>query len=186
MYVGSQARRPLGDVEPNKAYPLSAKLAGIPSGRDGVVATLKHMAEFARASLKTPDQTIRRCANQVFKNAGVPPRKWLREISALHAFVRDGIRYVKDPDGIELVQTPEATLTLGYGDCDDKSTLLGALLVSTGHPSRFVAVGMNGAPFSHVLVETKLADKWIPAETIIPKPLGWFPPNVTSKYYQKI
>lgn len=185
MYVGPQGPRPLSGVAPNN-YPLSAKLAGIPSGRAGVAATLDHMAEYARASLKTPDQTIRRCAIQVLKNAGVPPRKWLREVGALHAFVRDRITYRKDPVGIELVQTPEATLTLGVGDCDDKSTLLASLLVATGHPSRFVAVGMNGSPFSHVLVETRVGDKWIPAETIIQKPLGWFPPNVTSKYYKKV
>ncbi len=186
MYVGARASLPLSGVAPNKSYPLSAKLAGIPSGREGVVATLKHMRDFARSSLKTPDQTIRRCAIQIFRNKAVPPRKWLREISALHEFVRDHIRYVKDPDGIELVQTPEATLTLATGDCDDKSTLLAALLLATGHPCRFVAIGMNGAPFSHVLVEAKSGDKWIPAETIIPKPLGWFPPGVTSKYYLKV
>lgn len=186
MYVGSQAATPLAGTSPNKGYQLSAKLAGIPSGRDGVIATLRHMKEFARGSLKNPDQTIRRCALQIFRNQGVPPRKWLREISALHSFVRDSIRYVKDPDGIELVQTPEATLTLATGDCDDKSTLLAALLLATGHPCRFVAVGMNGNSFSHVLVEAKSGDRWIPAETIIPKPLGWFPPNVTSKYFLKV
>lgn len=186
MYVGARVPPSLSGVAPNKSYPLSAKLAGIPSGRDGVIATLRHMADFARASLKTPDQTIRRAALQIFRNKAVPPRKWLREISALHEFVRDHIRYVKDPDGIELVQTPEATLTLATGDCDDKSTLLAALLLATGHPCRFVAVGMNGAPFSHVLVEAKVGEKWVPAETIIPKPLGWFPPNVTSKYYLKV
>lgn len=188
MYVGPQGPRPLSGVAPNNSsgYQLTAKLSGIPSGRDGVVATLKHMREFSRASLKTPDQTIRRCAIQVMKNAGVPPRKWLREISALHAFVRDRITYRKDPVGLELVQTPEATLTLGVGDCDDKSTLLASLLIATGHPCRFVAVGLNGNQFSHVLVEAKAGDKWIPAETIIQKPLGWFPPNVTSKYYLKV
>ena len=187
MYVGSKGPLPVSGVAPNKAggYPLTATLAGLPSGRDGVVATLDHMARFARDSLRTPEQTIRRCALQVFRNKGVPPRKWLREISALHSFVRDSIQYRKDPVGLELVQTPEATLTLAAGDCDDKSTLLASLLLATGHPCRFVAVGFNGAGFSHVLVEAKSGDKWIPAETIIQKPLGWFPPGVTSRYYKK-
>lgn len=186
MYVGARAPLPLSGVAPNKSYKVSAKLGGIPSGRDGVIATLRHMKEFARASLKTPDQTIRRCAANVFRAANIPARKWTREIGALQDFVKRSIRYQKDPDGVELVQTPEATLTLGYGDCDDQATLLAALLLSTGHPCRFVAVGMNGNSFSHVLVEAKAGDKWIPAETIIPRPLGWFPPNVTSKYYLKV
>lgn len=192
MYFDAQAPNAIERLAPNnlstapKSYPITARLSGLPSGRDGVKKTLDHMAEFARASLKTPEQTIRRAALQVFRNKGVPPRKWLREISALHAFVRDGIRYVRDPVGLELVQTPEATLTLGTGDCDDQATLLASLLLATGHPCRFVAVGMNGGSFSHVLVEAKSGDRWIPAETIIPRPLGWFPPNVTSKYYKKV
>lgn len=186
MYVGKQGAQ--SSALPAQAgYQITAKLSGLPPGRDGVIATLRHMRQFARASLKTSDQTVRRVANQIFKNKGVPPRKWLREIGALHEFVRDSIRYVRDPDGVELVQEPDATLKLAYGDCDDKSTLLAALLLATGHPCRFVAVGFNGAPFSHVLVEAKSGnDKWIPAETIIPKPLGWFPPGVTSKYYYKV
>lgn len=185
MYVGTQgAQAPA--LSAGNGYSISARLAGLPPGRDGVVATLKHMADFARASLKTPEQTVRRVAGQIFKNKGVPPRKWMREIAALHEFVRDSIRYQKDPDGLELVQEPDATLKLAYGDCDDKSTLLAALLLATGHPCRFVAVGFGGRPFSHVLVEAKSGDKWIPAETIIPKPLGWFPAGVTSKYYKKV
>jgi len=192
VYVDPRGSAAVERLAPNnlstapKPYKLTARLAGIPSGKAGVVATLDHMHEYARASLKTPEQTIRRCALQIFRNKQIPPRKWLREIAALHEFVRDSIRYVKDPEGIELVQTPEATLTLAAGDCDDKSTLLGALLIATGHPCRFVAVGMNGNPFSHVLVEAKAGSRWIPAETIIPRPLGWFPPNVTSKYYKKV
>lgn len=187
MYVGPQGPLSGTGVAPNNStrYPIRATLAGIPSGREGVIATLDHMYKYARDSLRTPDQTIRRCAAEIFRLKGVPPRKWLREISALHSFVRDSIRYQKDPVALELVQTPEATLTLRYGDCDDKSTLLAALLLATGHPCRFVAVGFNGAGFSHVLVEAKSGDKWIPAETIIPKPLGWFPPGVTSRYYKK-
>jgi transglutaminase-like putative cysteine protease len=167
-------------------YPISATLSGLPSGRAGTIATLKHMREYARAAVRAPDQMIRKTALEIFKRKGVPPRSWLAEIRALHEYVRDCIRYVKDPVGVELVGTPEATLTLGSGDCDDKSTLLAALMLATGHPCRFVAVGMNGAPFSHVLVEAKSGDRWIPAETIIQKPLGWFPERVTSKYFLKV
>lgn len=167
-------------------YSVSAKLSGLPSGREGTIQTLKQMREYARAAVRAPDQLVRGTALAIFRRKGVPPRKWLAEIRALHEWVRDCIRYVKDPVGIELVQTPEATLKVGQGDCDDKSTLLAALLLATGHPCRFVAVGMNGAPFSHVLVEAKAGEKWIPAETIIPRPLGWFPENVTSKYFLKV
>lgn len=167
-------------------YQLKTTLSGIPSGRDGTIATLKIMRDYARAAVRDPSQVVRMTALSILRSAGVPERKWLREIAALHAFVRDRIPYVRDPVGVELVQTPEATLKIGRGDCDDKSTLLAALLLATGHPCRFVAVGMGGAPFSHVLLEAKAGEKWIPAETILPKPLGWFPANVTSKYFLKV
>lgn len=144
------------------------------------------MRAFARASITDPAQKIRAKANQIFSDAALAPRDWNGEISALHAFVRDHIRYVRDPVDLELVQTPEVTLNLGYGDCDDKSTLLSALLQATGHPARLTVVGMNGGPFSHVLAETKSGDRWVPLETIIDKPVGWFPPGVTDKYSLEI
>jgi transglutaminase-like putative cysteine protease len=105
-------------------------------------------------------------------------KDWPGEVRDIHAFVRDGIRYVKDVRGVETLQTPEKTLELGQGDCDDKSTLVAALLESIGHPTRFVAVGFNGQ-FAHVLVETKIGTKWVAVETTEPVAVGWFPKNVT-------
>jgi len=118
--------------------------------------------------------------------------EWYAEIDALHRFVRDQIRYVRDPDGYELVQSPEKTLEYAQGDCDDQATLLAALLKSIGHPSRFIALGFEGGPLSHVLVQTKVDstgdDKkdWLSLETIINRPPGWFPSGVTSRYILKV
>jgi transglutaminase-like putative cysteine protease len=148
------------------------------------------MRDFVHDAIKDPSQTVRGKALSLV--AQLPPRKWFPEIYALHQFVRDDIRYIRDPDGYELVQSPDKTLELGQGDCDDKSTLLAALLKVTGHPARFVALGFNGDPLSHVLVETKVDSTgndqkdWMPLETIIPKPAGWYPPGVTSRYVLKV
>jgi hypothetical protein len=164
------------------------QLGTIPAGRDGTIATLKIMRDFARAAVRNPDQIIRSKALDIFMQNSVPPRAWKKEIGALHRFVRDEIRYVRDPVDVELVQTPEATLNIAQGDCDDKSTLLAALLIATGHPTRFVALGLNGGGFSHVLVETKVNHTgqdmrdWVPLETILPKEPGWYPEGVTSRY----
>jgi transglutaminase-like putative cysteine protease len=144
------------------------------------------MRDFVREAIKDPNQLIRQKALDLVGN--LPARKWFAEIDALHKFVRDQIRYVRDPDEHELVQTPQATLEIGQGDCDDKSTLLAALLKSIGHPARFIAVGFDGDQLSHVLVQTKVDstgdDKqdWLSLETIIDKPAGWFPPGVTTRY----
>lgn len=159
-----------------------ATLMGLPSGPAGTVATLKIMKKLARDSIRASNQTIRAKALEIFNLAGLRSRQWVPEVQALQRFVQNNIRYVRDPVDVELVQTPEVTLKLGTGDCDDQATLLGAMLEATGHPSRLVAVGVNGGPFSHVLVETKVSSNWVPVETILKKPMGWFPPDATSRY----
>jgi len=193
VYVDTRGSRGfgLGDVPTNgdnssglrKVFAdRTVTLAELPSGKAGTVTTLKHMRDFVHAAIRNPSQRIRNKALEIFSVRGVPPRAWYKEICALARFVRDEIRYVKDPVGVELVQTPEATLEIGQGDCDDKSTLLAALLMATGHPAKFIAVGMGGGPLSHVLVQAKCGAGWLPLETIIQKEPGWFPPGVTSKF----
>lgn len=162
-------------------------LAELPPGPGGAAQTLRYMRDFVHAAIRNPEQIIRLKALDLVKN--LPPRQYMAQIIALHAFVRDQIRYVNDPGGeapVELVQSPEKTLEIGQGDCDDKATLLAALLTAIAHPSRFIAVGFNGDPLSHVLVQTKVGDDWIGLETIIDKPVGWFPPGVTSSYILKV
>lgn len=161
-----------------------ARLFGIADGRDGIVITLKTMRQLVREAVRSPDQGVRNKARSI--TASLPPRQWRMEVEALTNFVKYEIRYLRDPVDIELVQTPDITLEYGQGDCDDKATLLAALLESTGHPARFIAVGMDGGPLSHVLVQTIIGDDWVSLETIIDKPVGWFPPNMTSKYILKI
>lgn len=101
-------------------------------------------------------------------------------VRALQHFVRDQIRYVPDVDGVETLQTPTRTLQIRTGDCDDKSTLLAALLASIGLATRFIALGFKGGPYSHVMVQVKLGTRWIPLETIVDeKEPGWFPDHVT-------
>ncbi len=116
--------------------------------------------------------------------AHLPQKHWMGQIRALHAFVRDHIRYVKDINGIETVHTPETLLSVGQGDCDDKATLLAALLESIGHPTRFWAVGFKPGVFSHVLVETQVGPKWLPLETTEPVAPGWRPRNIVSQIHR--
>lgn len=50
----------------------------------------------------------------------------------IHRFVRDGIRYVPDPDRKEDLQPAIVIVQRGYGDCDDKVCLAVALARSIG------------------------------------------------------
>lgn len=162
--------------------PTTARLEGIPSGRAGVVATLDHMSAIIRAGRSS--MPVRTLAIELTHR--LPQKDYLAELQALFYFVRDRIRYIKDVAGLETLQTPDKTLELGAGDCDDKSILLASLLQSIGHESRLVAVGFMPGRFSHVYVEGKLGAKWIPMETTEPRPFGWYPQNAVEKIIKVI
>lgn len=147
------------------------ELSGIPSGAPGIRQTLRAMRRMARAGRVSP--MVRAWAHDII--APVPEKDWRGQIVALHAWVRDNIRYVMDPDEVETVQTPEFTLENGVGDCDDKSVLLASLLGAIGHPSRFIAVAFEPGAFSHVYVETRLGPDWVPLETTEPVHAGFDP-----------
>jgi transglutaminase-like putative cysteine protease len=160
--------------------PRPMTLARIPSGREGIKRTLQAMSRMARAFKK--DAGIRELAARLVRD--LPQYDTAGEIRALHAFVRDFIRYTSDIAGVETLQTPRATLEMGVGDCDDKSTLLAALLESINKKTRFVAVGFGeGSGHSHVLVEVRVgkAGRWVPLETIKPVEAGWGPANVKRR-----
>lgn len=152
-------------------------LQGIPNGPEGVNKTLRVMRQFTISGKK--HYPVRELALSLVKRNG--HKDWLGEVSNLHAYVRDNIRYVKDICGVETIAQPHITMEIGQGDCDDKSVLLASLLESIGHPTRFVAIGFRPGNYSHVLVETKIGNKWIPLETTEPVNVGWYPKGVVSR-----
>lgn len=151
-------------------------LMGIPSGKEGIKVTLRLMRQLTRQGKKSP--AVRQLAVELTRN--LPQKDWLGEVQAIHKFVRDNIRYVKDIRGVETLHTVERILTNGSGDCDDKSILAASLLESINHPTRFVAIGFKPGNFSHVYVETLIGNKWVAVETTEPVALGWKPKNIVS------
>lgn len=151
----------------------------LPSGADGIRQTLKIMVALNRTWKKDPG--IRQLACELVRE--LPQGDSSAEVRALQSFVRDHIRYTNDIAGVETLQTPRVTLESGVGDCDDKSLLLSSLLSSIGRPNRFVAIGLNGGPLSHVTVEVRLGARqnWYMLETIKDVEAGWQPKNITSR-----
>jgi transglutaminase superfamily protein len=78
----------------------------------------------------------------VFRQRQCPPKKKACHALAIASWVQDNITYVNE--GEETFQTPLHTLRVGYGDCDDFTTLIGAFLESLGIPVELVAVGWAG------------------------------------------
>lgn len=153
-------------------------LMDIPSGSEGVRRTLQWMHVLTMQGKVSP--VIRQRAATLVN--GFRSRDWLAEVSAIHAWVKDKIRYVRDISGVETLQTAEYTLANGFGDCDDQSVLLASLLESIGQHTRFVAVSFSPGLFSHVYVQVRHGNigPWLGAETIINKPLGWDPPGLVD------
>jgi len=140
------------------------------------------MARYANQS-KT-DWRIRSLALDLVK--GLDQKDYLGEATAIHRFVRDGIRYVRDINGVETVSTPLETLKIMQGDCDDKATLIAALLESIGFQCRFVAVGKSPGDWCHVLTQCKIRDKWLSLECTEPVNPGWYPLDYPYQLIQMV
>lgn len=162
--------------------PRRAALSGIPNGTAGSIATMRAMRGLVRDAIRDPNQKIREAAISILRGVN----SFSAQAGAIQQWVQQNIEYRRDPPDVELVQTPQVTLQLRAGDCDDQSVLTAALLQATGHPTQFIAVGLDGAPLSHVLVQTLIGTNWVGVETIQNRPLGWMPKGVTSYYIQKV
>ena len=158
--------------------PFKIEYKKIPAGVAGTIATLQEMRRIVQDSKR--DFLVRDVAATIAQPK--LQKDFGGEIASLYKFVRDEIRYVKDPRGVEMVQTPRAILRTKAGDCDDKSTLLASLLESLGHATRFVAVGFAPGRYSHVYIEVRRRNgSWVPLETTEPVKAGWAPPRAKSR-----
>lgn len=148
---------------------MGAELIGsLPAGDAGTFTTLRIMA-----------QMIRRPAPSVVEFAGrvAGGRSQAEAAAALFYFVRDQVRNEPDPPGIEWLQAPHVTLRHPVGDCDDKTTLLGALLQAVGVKVRLVAIGIRSQRLGHVYLEALLptpVPHWLPLDPKNPNAFpGW-------------
>lgn len=139
------------------------------SGVRGTEETLAIMAAAVRGELEPDhsgfqDEAIRSCA--VALTSATKGHDASGEIHALFYFVRDRIKYLRDPVDLERVQDAKRTLQLGTGDCDDKCVLLATLLASIGYLPRFTVQSQDGVDFDHVYVEVldDQAGSWIPLD----------------------
>lgn len=172
---------------------IPARTFAIPSGDGGVRETLRVMVKLARQYKAHP--LIRELARA--RVLGCHDDDELKS-SALQEYIKAEVEYMSDVWNVETLQTP--VVTLGYrepgfgsyepggtaaGDCDDQSVALAALLLSVGVPGCFTAIGLDGEPISHVLVEARIRRRkrvdYVPLETIVPESYpGWWPPGVTD------
>jgi hypothetical protein len=106
----------------------------------------------------------------------LPSKDHLSEARAFFDFVRKNIRYTRDVFNMETLQTPEKTLEVGNGDCDDMVMLLSALLFSVGISNFFAVGGFREGEFEHVWLRAVIDNKIIDMDPTEPYAMGWHPP----------
>lgn len=134
---------------------------------DGIRGTEQTLVEMKRLIITGARDPV--VINETRRVVGyIPEKDYKKEIDAIFGYVQNRVRYTKDVVGVETLTTPRRMIqqiqTQGftYGDCDDKISLLGAMLESIGHPVRLIVTSQSPTrEFQHVYLEVKLGERWI-------------------------
>ena len=144
------------------------------SGWAGTDRTIKAMEDMVLKGRM--DETVIFAASQVLRK--VDPKDYFGQVAALHEWVKANIHYVRDPNSVELLRSPDWTLYYRTGDCDDQAVLLSSLAQAVGFQTHFKAIkGDSSHPkeFSHVYSQVLIPEKgWVTSDTIVPHAkFGW-------------
>lgn len=163
--------------------PFTLGSVDIGDGWGGTLDTISTMRRLAREGSRSAQ--VRGTAARVVHLQ--PAKDELHEVNAVFEYVRDHIRYTRDPVYFESIATPDQVLSLGYGDCDDKSTLLAAMLESVGYATRFIVAGYRqaGVP-EHVYLQALVYGEWVNADPTEHKPFGYAPPNPVFYWAERV
>lgn len=115
-----------------------------------------------------------------------PQKDYSCEADRILEFVKRFIRYCRDPQHVELLQTPWRTLERRAGDCDDSSILIGAIAGAVGFPYRFITIKADkGRPeqWSHVYAKIEIPKRgWVGMDASVSHSyVGWEP----TRYFER-
>lgn len=170
-----------------RALPQFAGLSGpmetffIPDGDAGVTRTIQKMIELVQGPKGIGSAFVRAAAIDAARGSV----RNVSEIDRIFQWVKNNIEFRGEAE--ETLQSPEATLRLGAGDCDDHAMLLNALLGSLGYEWDFKTVGVardSPGTYTHVyaMVQDKISGKWIPLDTTVSRSFaGWEPADITRE-----
>ncbi len=147
---------------------IDVTYGNLPEGTDASVdKTVELMQEMAKGKFGARSPKIRAAAINIINGldpitgdrigASVANKDYFGMLEAIHNYVRDNIRYVKDVVGQETLSYPEETLFNSQGgDCDDMTILEIALLGSIGLRAYPVVIGLEPNHFSHVYLYAEI------------------------------
>ena len=127
---------------------------------------------------------FRQLAVKIINNFPCQHKNYDCYVYAIAKWIRDNIKYVKDIKGYETLQTPDNTLKIGGGDCDDHALLAATLLQAIGMKTYFKIVGEKGR-YKHiyVVVKTPKGKVWAVDTT---EPDFFYPIEEDNKYENEI
>lgn len=118
------------------------------------------------------DPLVQGLASRLILN--LPSHHYLDEARAIGEYVQAKVRYRKDPEGYEQLQTPELLIRsiqagTAQGDCDDMALLCSALLLSIGHNPSYAMVryGAVSGPYAHIYCVDYDSNPGQPAQRIV-------------------
>lgn len=179
----SFSEKTLAGPQPHKV--LMSQLSG---GFDSGVETTAIIKKIANEYKLNP--MIRVLATRIVSN--VESQDYLEEMKTMFEWVRDNIRYVRDIESVETLQTPDVTLPrdyspqlgIGCGDCDDHVLLLATLLKCIGFRdlyARIVTFRATEREWKHIYLIGKVQGQIYSMDAIMKeKPFGW-----ECKYFSK-
>lgn len=166
-----------------------AQVMGIPvkeeyigTGDQAIYNTVAKMKSIIHQSSRNP--YIREWAGNIISRVEVNNKA--QEAEAVYNFVRDNLRYTKDPLGYEYIQTPIVLLeSIGQyrsgqgerpvGDCDDCTVLSLSLLKSIGFNTAIKVVSFReNKKYGHVYGMVQIGHDWVPIDCVRPDAtMGW-------------
>ena len=167
----------------------------IDDGLNGNIQTIDFMKQVAR--VRSGDPLIRKLALNILQEYRVPSHYYLDEARAVGDFVKNSVRYVRDPNNIEYLQDPTDLVKqiqsgTAQGDCDDMAMLTASLLLSIGHEPYFRAVRYVNSVgnYNHIYVVDYDKNPGGRKERLVidciikGKPIGFEVPHVNGDEYE--
>ena len=166
-----------------------AQMMGVPksesyigTGDQAIYNTVSKMKEIINTSSR--NAYVREWAKKILSRIKVNDKR--AEAGAVYEFVRDYVRYTKDPLGYEYITTPPTLLEdirlyqegqgdRPVGDCDDMTTLSLSLYKAIGFPVAIKVVSFTpNKKFGHVYGMVRVGTEWIAIDCVRPdQDMGW-------------
>ena len=150
MYKKKQPHQDLGNLSKAIKKPLAY-------GARGNLKTVDYMKKIARKVNGHP--IVRQLAENILRYYNINDMCYYDEAIAIADYVKNNVRYVRDPKGIEMLTDPLTMIDKikqekAFGDCDDMSLLIATLLLSIGHSPKYAIVKYKKdlKSFQHIYV----------------------------------